>query len=136
VARLAGQHGQWVSRPGRFSSSTPGSPRISSVLGLLVKLRFSSVQSQVKGPKLPCRINTVSGFTCPCKCCTVSLVYVGHILNAYRSGRLVLFAMTSSLKVIATRTSRVCLRRCGSLRVTSSSSGKATMQFFNASCMP
>lgn len=39
-------------------------------------------------------------------------------------------AMTSRLELIATRMSPVCLRGCGSLRVTSSRSGKATMQFF------
>lgn len=88
-------------------------PRISSALGILVPL-----QPQVKGPKPPCRINMVSGFRCPCKCCTVFLCLLDDT------------AMTSRLELIATRVSRVCLRGRGSLRVTSPRSGKATMQFF------
>jgi hypothetical protein len=135
MARVAGPHSQWQPpleslRPGMFPSSSPASDQFGSGVTREAPIFLRAVTS--KGSETALSYQHGLWLWMPVHMLYSILCLRWLYLNVYRSRRLVLFAMTSRprLKVIATRTSRVCLRRCGSLRVTSSRSGKATMQFF------
>jgi hypothetical protein len=118
VAPRARPHGRW--QPPLRNAFIHHPHLASDQLGSSTSV-FPPLQPRVKAPKPSCLVNTVSGLRSPCNLVIFSI--------GYRSRRLVIFVMLFQAGSHR-KENESTLTSCGSLRVVSSRSGKATMQFF------